>query len=387
MTLIEPISSSLLWAIIMALAGFGFWVERNTRIGRMMTGVIVAMAAAMVLANLRVIPTEAPAYDTIFSTILPLSIPLLLFRADLRRAIREGGPTLWAFGIGSVGVVLGVFIATALVPLGELKAIAGGLYTATYTGGSLNFSAVAIATEFNRGGDLTSMLAADIIATNLQTMLLIALPGIALIRRLFGEPEKADQHRNPPTEIKQETTSFVVTKFDLAGASLALAVAFALVAAGHVIAGMAGRESLGILITSALALIVGNFMRPLVARMSGDFEMGTFLIFLFLIAIACGADVWVLIESGPVFMIYTGIVLGFHTLFLLVMSYLIKPYVAMDIRSIVIGSTACVGGITTASAIASAKGWKDLIVPGIMAGTLGNAIGSFLGVWVWSYLS
>jgi uncharacterized membrane protein len=60
--------------------------------------------------------------------------------------------------------------------------------------------------------------------------------------------------------------------------------------------------------------------------------------------------------------------------------------VKLDIRSIVIGSTACVGGVTTASAIASAKGWRDLIIPGIMAGTLGNALGSFLGVWIWSLL-
>ncbi|MDH5434869.1 MAG: DUF819 family protein, partial [Gammaproteobacteria bacterium] len=42
---------------------------------------------------------------------------------------------------------------------------------------------------------------------------------------------------------------------------------------------------------------------------------------------------------------------------------------------------------TTASAVASAKGWNHLIAPGILIGTLGNAIGTFLGVWVWSLLS
>ena len=91
----------------MAVAGFGFWAEQNTRIGRLLTGIIVAMAVTMLLSNLKVIPFQAPVYDTIFSRILPLSIPLLLFRADLRRALRTGGPTIWAFGIGSAGVVLG----------------------------------------------------------------------------------------------------------------------------------------------------------------------------------------------------------------------------------------------------------------------------------------
>jgi uncharacterized membrane protein len=365
----------------MALAAFGFWAEQNTRFGRLMTGVIISMMAAMLLANLKIIPTEAPVYDTIFSRILPLAIPLLLFRANLKTALRDGGPTLWAFGIGSAGIVLGVFIATALVPLGDLRAVAAGLFTATYTGGSANLAAVAIATDFNQGAALTSMVAADIIATNLQTMVLIALPGIALINRIYGDVEKPVKTYHP-----DNPRPYVLKNLDMTGASLAIAVAFGLVAIGDAVAGLAGIQSIGILVTSALALLVANLAKPLVAKMSGDFEIGTFLIFLFLIAIAAGADIWVLAETGPVFFIYVGIVLTFHTLFLLGVARLIRPLVVLDIRSLVIGSTACVGGVTTASAIASAKGWRDLIVPGIMAGTIGSAVGSFLGVWVWSFL-
>jgi uncharacterized membrane protein len=378
---IGPESTTLLWAMIMALAGFGFWAEQHTRIGRLLTGIIVAMAAAMLLANIRVIPNQAPVYDTIFSSILPLSIPLLLFRANLRRALRTGGPTIWAFGIGSAGVVFGVMLATLLVPLGDLQAVAGGLFTATYTGGSANFAAVAIATDFNDGSALSAMVAADVIATNFQTMLLIALPGIALVSRMFGSVEQ-----EPMPAGESAPRPFVLKNLDMTGISLALAVAFGLVALGDWAAELAGIPSIGILMTSALALLVANLGKPLVARMSGDFELGTFLIFLFLIAVAAGADVWVLAETGPVFMIYTAIILSVHTLFLLLVARLIRPWVKIDIRAIVIGSTACVGGVTTASAIASAKGWRDLIIPGIMAGTLGNAAGSFLGVWVWSLL-
>ncbi len=379
MSLISPDSSTLLWAVIMALAAFGFWAEQNTRFGRLMTGIIISMMLAILLANLKIIPTAAPVYDTIFSRILPLAIPLLLFRANIRTALRDGGPTLWAFGIGSAGVMLGVFIAALLVPLGDLKAVTAGLITATYTGGSANMAAVAIATDFSQGATLTAMIAADIIATNVQTMVLIALPGIAVISRIYskaGHTETSDQ-----ATIQKP---FVLKNLDMAGASLAVALAFALVAIGDAVAGMAGIQSIGILVTSALALLIANLAKPLLRLMSGDFEIGTFLIFLFLIAVASGADIWVLAETGPVFLIYVSIVLTVHTVFLLLVARLIRPWVVLDIRALVIGSTACVGGVTTASAIASAKGWRDLIVPGIMAGTLGGAIGSFLGVWVWS---
>lgn len=378
-SLISPESSTLLWAVVIGLAGFGFWAEQNTRIGRLMTGVVVAMAMTMLLANLRLIPFSAPVYDSVFSRILPLAIPLLLFRANLRRALRTGGPTLGAFAIGSIGVLLGVALATLLVPLGGLSAIAAGLFSATYIGGSANFSAVAIATDFSQGGELTAMLAADIIATNVQTMVLIALPGIALVRRLFGGTEQS-----PVTLGSATRKPFVIKKLDMAGACLAVALAFGLVAVGDAVAQALNAPSTGILITSALALAVGNFMHPLVERMSGDFEIGTFLIVLFLVAIAAGADVWVLLDTGPAFLIYAGIVLIVHTLFLMLAALVARPFFHMDIRAVVIGSTACVGGVTTASAIASAKGWRDLIIPGVMAGTMGNAIGSFLGVWMWS---
>jgi len=382
MSLISPESSTLLWAVIIGLAAFGFWAEQNTRFGKLMTGIIISMMLTIVLANLRIIPTAAPVYDTIFSRILPLAIPLLLFRANIKSALRDGGPTLWAFGIGSAGVMFGVFVAAALVPLGDLKAVTAGLITATYTGGSANLAAVAVATEFNQGAALTSMVAADIIATNVQTMVLIALPGLAFINRIYGKVENTDIESH--AEIPKP---FIIKNLDMAGAALSVALAFALVAIGDAVAGMIGVQSIGILVTSALALLIANLAKPLVELLSGDFEIGTFLIFLFLIAVASGADIWVLAETGPVFMVYVAIVLTIHTLFLLLVTKLIRPWVVIDIRALVIGSTACVGGVTTASAIASAKGWRDLIVPGIMAGTLGSAIGSFLGVWVWSFFS
>lgn len=382
MSLISADSTALLWALILGIAAFGFWSQQHTRWGRALTGIIVAMAMAMLLSNLRIMPAHSPVYDSIFSQILPMAIPMLLFRADVRHALRVGGPTLWAFGIGAITVMLGVALAHVLVPLGELAAIAAGLFTATYIGGSANFAAVAIAADFSEGNELTAMVAADVLATNLQTMVLIALPGIPWICRWLGVGPSAEV-----APAREPIKPFVVRELDLFGLTLSLAVAFALVAAGSALAAWLERPSLAILITSALALLVSNFCKSLVARMSGDFEFGTFLIYLFLIAVAAEADVWKLIETGPVFLYYLAIVLSVHTLLLLLVAHFMRRFTDMDVRAVVIGSTACIGGIVTASAIASAKGWRDLIVPGIMAGTLGNALGSFLGVAVWSVLS
>jgi len=377
-SLISPDSDLLLWGVVIGIVGLGFWAEQKTRIGKTLTGIIVAMSFTMLLSNLKIIPTSAPVYDSIFSGILPVAIPLLLFRADLRRIFGDGGPTLSAFLIGTTGIVIGVSLATVLVPLGDLSAVAAGLFTATYTGGSANFAAVAVATNFNDGATLTSMIAADVIATNFQTMLLVALPGIALVRKFYGttvaDLAAMDGAAHVPFQLKE---------LNMPGLCLAVALAYLLVAAGNTAAELIGNSAYGILFASAFALIIGNFMRPVVERMSGDFEAGIFLVFLFLVALAAGADVWILAQDGPVYLIYASIILAVHTLFLVVLARFMK----LDIRAVVIGSTACVGGVASASAIASAKGWRDLILPGILVGTFGNAIGTFLGVWMWTLLN
>lgn len=377
MSLVDPDATFLLWAVVVALVGFGFWSEKNTRAGRIITGIIVSMMSAMLLSNLRVIPFASPVYDSIFESILPLAIPLMLFRADLLEAFRTGGATVVAFGIGAVGIVVGAFVATLLIPLGESSAIAAGLFTATYTGGSANFAAVAIAADFNDGTTLTSMVAADIVATNLQTMLLVALPSVVVIRRLFGFEDAV------PAETPKPAAEVEVVHdrgADLAGAAFAIAIAMLLVFLGAQTARWLGAPPLGIVFTTVYALIVSNLMKPVVGIMSHDFDIGLFFIFLFLVALAAGANVTAMIESGLAFFMFAMLMLLVHTAFIVLVSRLFE----LDLRSVVIGSTACVGGVTSATAIASAKGWKDLIIPGIMAGTIGNSFGTLLGVWVWS---
>lgn len=63
---------------------------------------LVGLAAS----NLGVISCESPAYSIVLEFLLPLAVPLLLFRADLRRVIRSTGTLLVAFLIGSGNMLL-----------------------------------------------------------------------------------------------------------------------------------------------------------------------------------------------------------------------------------------------------------------------------------------
>ncbi|HET19361.1 MAG TPA: DUF819 family protein, partial [Chromatiales bacterium] len=108
--LIAPDQHWALWAVLIGAAAFGVWAER-TSWGARLSGAVLAIGFTFVLSNLRVIPVDAPAYGVVWSYFVPLAIPLLLLNADMKRVIRESGPTLFAFAAGAVGTVIGTLAA------------------------------------------------------------------------------------------------------------------------------------------------------------------------------------------------------------------------------------------------------------------------------------
>lgn len=58
---------------------------------------LIGLAAS----NLGILPSEAQAYKIVLEILLPVAVPLLLFRADLRRILQSTGTLLLAFLLGS----------------------------------------------------------------------------------------------------------------------------------------------------------------------------------------------------------------------------------------------------------------------------------------------
>lgn len=75
--------------------------SEKTKIGSMISAALVSILVGLAASNLGVIPHDAPAYSAVFNYLLPLTIPLLLFRADLRQVIRATGTLFLAFLLGS----------------------------------------------------------------------------------------------------------------------------------------------------------------------------------------------------------------------------------------------------------------------------------------------
>ena len=101
-----------LYAIIASSAAAALKLERNTSVGRSLSGPVTAMLLSAILTNIGVLPPAGSVHLTNLQFfVLKLATPLLLFRADLRKIFRETGVMLKAFLLGTVGTLLGSFLA------------------------------------------------------------------------------------------------------------------------------------------------------------------------------------------------------------------------------------------------------------------------------------
>ena len=259
---------------------------------------MLLITLSILLANLRIIPTSAPAYDVVWEYLVPIAIPLLLFEADLRRIIKESGPTLFAFIMGSAAVVAGATIGTVLLDLGPQEAELAGIFTGTYIGGSLNFAAVAEATDMHNSSQLAAAIAADNVITNLHFLLIILVPGIAWMAKRYPT-----QHMENAETVDSELKAppHTIDSLSIAGLLMSLALAFAIASIGIWLAHLLAYPQFAILFITAITVTVATLLPGRIRLLSGHREAGNVMMFIFLASIGASADIWQLIEIAPIY--------------------------------------------------------------------------------------
>jgi uncharacterized membrane protein len=362
-----------LGAAIMVLVAAALWAER-TRLGQQLGGPLLLLGAAMLLANLGVIPHSAPLYGTVAGVLVPLAIPVLLLRADLRTMLGESGRLLGLFVLAAAATVAGALVGVAMIDLGPLEPQVAGTITASYIGGSLNFVATAEAVGIRDSSIYVAALSADAVGAVIFLLLLMSLPTLRFVRAAMPS-------RFPETgaDTGSEATAPEVAPaapFDLAGAAIGLAVSFVICAVSLWLARRFGAESYHVLLITALALLVANTAKPLVRRVSADFQIGTLLMYVFFACIGAGANLAEVLNAALPILLFILVMVAVHLVVVVTVGALLR----LDLAEVLIASNACILGPATAAALAASRGWKALVAPGIVVGVFGYAIASFIGV-------
>lgn len=362
------------------------WLVRHTVLRHAGTALLVILVTAVV-ANVGLLPAGSteeapvPVYDGIFAYVAPLGIFWLVLRVRLRDILKAGLPIITLFLIGAVGTALGAVIGLRLTggehTIGPLYPAIGGMFVATYIGGSINFNALALSYDVVRDGLLyAGAIAVDNVVTTAWMVATLTLP--RLLAPLWRA--RSDTTTAPAREliigIDDDTES--VHPIDL---GIMLALGFAAVYVSDRAAEGLGEVGLGIpsiVILTALALVLAQV--PAISRLRGARVLGMFAVYLFLAVIGAYCDVVKLAglgRLGVVLLAFAAIVVAVHG----VVTYGAARLMRLDLDLASVASQANIGGSTSALAVARSLGRGDLVLPAVLIGALGNAIGTFIGFW------
>jgi uncharacterized membrane protein len=351
---------------------FSNWLTRFSWGKTIGTPILVIVLCAL-FSNFGIIPSAmegSPVYDGVFRYLAPLGIFIALLEVDLKSLKKAGMPLLLVFLLGSFATVVGVIVSWFVVnpagDIGELAPAVAGMFTGTYIGGSINFNAIALHYQVNESGNLFA--AATVVDNLVGTPWIIAT---LLLPKLL-------QKRFPRKKLDSAYSGEKVSSVEFVSIG-SLASILALGFLGMTVSKVLGAwipQVPEIIFLTTLALILAQF--PSIKQLYGKQTLGFFFIMIFLAVIGTLCDFGALSGTGVLagsLLLFVGLLVLIHGSVIFGVGALLR----MDWDVIAVASQANVGGNTTALASAESLNRPDLLIPGVLVGSLGNALGTYIG--------
>ena len=399
-TAIAPDNTWGLLGVMCLGVALSIYLEQKYNWASKVSGAILALIMAMVLANLNIIPTSCVLYDDIvWGVVVPMGIPLLLLQCNIKKIWKETGKMLTIFLIGAVGTIAGAFIAyyALRVPFGDAQGLAkvAAMMTGSYIGGGVNFAAMA--TQFGAEKLTASATVADNLLMAAYFFVLIAVAGSRFFRSKFKHPHIDEVERNAGGRDAAQTQAAAFwSRKDISLRDIAYNIAYAVIVVwvSMIIAGLfkgmvpadpnpfmdfVGKffGSQYVWITT-ISMLVATYGEKQVEELHGSQEIGTYLIYLFLFVIGVPANIVTVLTEAPLLLVLTAIMVIVNMLFCFLGAKLFK----FDLEDAIIASNANIGGPTTAAGMAISQGWSKLVGPAMLIGTLGYVLGNYAGTIV-----
>lgn len=396
-TLIQADDHLALWTFILVAATSAIVIEQRFKWASKVPGAVIALLIAIAASNLKIIPTDAPTYDIVWGYIVPLAIPLLLFKTNIQSLIKESWKLLLLFLVSSMATMIGTVIAFLALRryIPELDKVSG-MISASYSGGGVNYAAMSAKLEPSE-----SINAATIVADNMMMafyfLILIGLAGIPVIRRTWGSPHTDEIEKNPEMQSsrtlseaywKPNLISLKDIAICLASSMLIVLISFKLSALLKALLGTSN-NIIGDLIISlitdkyllltTITFIVASIFRNSFEKLNGSQELGTYCIYLFFVVIGIPASIGLIVTKAPLLFIFVFIIAMVNLAITMGVGKLFK----FNVEEVVLACNANIGGPTTAAALAISKGWTKLVGPILVIGTVGYVIGNYVGTIIY----
>lgn len=347
--------------------------------------VILCYLVGVILANLPFVPVNSSISMDISTFAVPLAIPLILFSTDFLSWRKLAKKTIISFILvlfsAFISTITASFLFRGTVPEHWLLS---GMLIGVYTGGTPNMMSVGAGLNANEAL-LGALNVADTICGAIYFLFIISM-GKWLLEK-FLPPFKKDEPLELSSRWQQSMSGLnqphsfgKIERFQhvLAGAGVTLLVAGIGFGVAMLITGgdFSRVEIPAILLITTLA-IIASFI-PAVRNIKGTYEAGEYLLLVFSLAIGSAANFSQLVGFAPTVFGYTAVVM-FGAILL---HYLFAAIFRIDADTTLITSTAGIYGPAFIGPIASVIKNKQVVLPGMLCGLIGYAIGNYLGFLV-----
>ena len=366
-------------SVLLGVMAFSLWMVHRYRWAERLSPIIWIIFTSALCSNLGLIPTDAPVYGTLIDFTVPFAVCLILFTVNLADVREAGTAMLAAFALASLGTILGVMTANlSLEPFlarileAESWKLAGP-YTGTFIGGSLNFLALWQGLEIGNPDLFAAANAVDNLTLFPLYTLWMVIPALLAGRYVVAKrwqvhfEEDNDTGAVAPEKPRLDPVQVATLSF-LAVGVMAISNWLDSAVIDRFFPGLPT-----ILIVTTLALAVGQ-LRP-IRRLEGAWEIGDLTFYLFFAAVGALIDFYLAVVLSPVVLLYVIVIMAVHMLVL----YGVGRWLRMDIAVLTIASVATKAGPALVTPVAETKGWRHLVLPGIIVAMLGYAIGNYVG--------
>lgn len=371
-------------AVILIIASLSIYLESKFKFAQKISGAVIALIIAAILSNLKFIPYESEVYDNVWSYVVPLAIPMLLFKCDIKKIWKESGRLAIIFLISSLGTMIGSIIGYIVlknyIPI--LNHIAG-MMAASYIGGGVNF--VAVASSFNIPSELIS---AATVSDNLLMIfyffILMAIPTSSFFKKHFISSYKNYKENDTNNAKEKVETSIKDISFTFASSAFIVAISFSLSNALSKIGNSLVIQLISnkYLVLATITILLTSLFSKFFRNIKSSNEIGTFLIYIFFVVIGIPASISSILEKSPLLLLFCAIMVFSN----MIITFLGAKLFKFTLEEAIIASNANIGGPTTAAAMAISKGWNSFVAPAMLVGTLGYIIGTYFGILLGQYL-
>ncbi|MCL2231825.1 MAG: DUF819 family protein [Treponema sp.] len=383
-SLIRGEDTVLMWMVVISVVGISVSMERKWKWATTIGSFVLCILIGMILANIRVIPFTSPVYAATSGVLLPLAIPLMLFKSDLRRIIKESGQMLLIYNI----IAVAAFFSALLIPVvwANVEGIReyAAAQTGGFIGGTVNVVALsqifALSPEFLFGITIVGNFFVGVMVLFLNAMYKM---------NFFKKNFRYGANEESMEAFAQEGTDQNQKQIDMIGIFQSLMVALMIFGASTLIARQVNSiqgvpfvigqmfGSIWILMT-IITTILATLFPKFLGNLKGSTEMGTMLMLVWFVTIGTTADLQLILTSGLIVLL--AYIMAFIICCLVIFS--IGRFFKWRLENMMACINACIGGPPTVAALCATMKWNKLIVPGILVALYGVIIGNFTGILI-----